>query len=354
MDKVYFAALSPQAQVAIVFGVVSVYLMGFFLLYPLVGGNVFIISVAPVVAVGWFWGSWAGILTGFLILLLNTLLLNLAGRQDWGVLSQHSGGVLGTFALVFVGAVIGGLRDLSVRLHREHIECKRVGQKLKESEKQYRDLYEEAPYAYLSIGDDKRILMSNHRASELFGYGPDDLIGTSVFDLYEDTEAGKEKARNLFQRFDAGEEIHDEEMLMRGRDGELIWISLTRCQVVDRHESPFGVPTLGAGMPSRVGQEVVEGRDKKGPEPAPLGVRLCQEVLLHPLGEEGLCQVLCLLVAMSLAAHVAVHRLPVALDHRVEHGHALRPRQAARRRDLAPTRGRERLAQTAHVRVAIH
>jgi len=106
-------------------------------------------------------------------------------------------------------------------------ERKKAEEALRESEEQYRDLYEEAPIAYLSVGVDGRILRANRGAVELLGYGMDELVGRAVFDLYADTPTGKAKAQKLFLRFRAGAEIRGEELEMRRADGRLVWISLS-------------------------------------------------------------------------------------------------------------------------------
>lgn len=110
---------------------------------------------------------------------------------------------------------------------RDVTERKQIEAALRKSEEQYRDLYEEAPVAYWSVGHDGRILRANRRAVELLAYALNDLVGRRVFDLYADTPAGKERAQEVFQRFQAGEEIHDQEMQMRKSDGTIIWVSLT-------------------------------------------------------------------------------------------------------------------------------
>jgi len=98
---------------------------------------------------------------------------------------------------------------------------------LEESEKHYRDLYEEAPNAYFSVGADGYIKRANRSATELLGYSLDELIGRPVLDLYADTPTGKAKAQGVFRRFLAGEEIHDEELEMCRADGSKVWISLS-------------------------------------------------------------------------------------------------------------------------------
>ncbi len=105
---------------------------------------------------------------------------------------------------------------------------------LRESEGRYRDLYEEAPSAYLSVGTDGYISQANRSAAELLGYSLDELTGKPVFDLYADTPNGKAKAQKVFQRFLAGEEIRGDELEMCRADGSSVWISLSARPIRDK------------------------------------------------------------------------------------------------------------------------
>jgi len=98
---------------------------------------------------------------------------------------------------------------------------------LRDSEERFRDLYENAPNAYFSVGADGIISKCNRRGGELLGYAVEELVGQPVFELYADTPQGKEKASKVFHRFRAGETISDEELQMQKADGTLVWISLT-------------------------------------------------------------------------------------------------------------------------------
>ena len=126
------------------------------------------------------------------------------------------------------GLVVSILALLTVLfLERLLVQRQREPQALRESEERYRDLYEEAPHAYFSIGVDGRIQMLNRRAVELLGYTRDDLVGRPVLDLYADTPAGKDNAQEVLARFRAGEDIRGEELEMRRADGSSVWVSLT-------------------------------------------------------------------------------------------------------------------------------
>ena len=123
-----------------------------------------------------------------------------------------------------------------IALVRDITERKQAEKVLRESEEQYRDLYENAPIAYLSVGGDGRVQKANRRAVKLLGYPLDELVGRPVLDLYADTPSGKEKARKVLRRFRAGEEIREEEMEMSRADGRSVWISLTVQPILDEGE----------------------------------------------------------------------------------------------------------------------
>jgi len=104
---------------------------------------------------------------------------------------------------------------------------------LKRSEERFRDLYEEAPNAYLSVSTDSRIERANRSAIELLGYSLNQLVGRPVLDIYADTPNGKAKAQELFQRFLTGEEIRDEELEICRADGSNAWINLSVRPILD-------------------------------------------------------------------------------------------------------------------------
>jgi len=105
---------------------------------------------------------------------------------------------------------------------------------LKLREEQYRDLYEEAPDAYLSCGADGIIKRANRSAAELLGYSREELVGKPVSDLYADTPSGKAVAEGVFRRFLAGEEVRDQELEVKRADGTSVWVSLSVRPIRDK------------------------------------------------------------------------------------------------------------------------
>jgi PAS domain S-box-containing protein len=118
------------------------------------------------------------------------------------------------------------LVDVSERKRAEDAQ-RAAEEALRASEERYRDLYENAPLAYDTVGADGRIQMTNAYSARMLGVAQEDLIGRHVLDLYADTPSGRQKAEQLFQRFLAGEELRDQELEMRRADGQSIWVSLT-------------------------------------------------------------------------------------------------------------------------------
>ena len=119
------------------------------------------------------------------------------------------------------------LRQRIAELEAADPERVQIENALRKSKERYRDLYENAPNANFSIGTDGIIRMCNSRAGEMLGYAVEDLVGRPVFELYPDTPYGKEKASQIFERFQSGEAILADRIQMQRADGTLVWINLT-------------------------------------------------------------------------------------------------------------------------------
>jgi phosphate/phosphite/phosphonate ABC transporter binding protein len=104
---------------------------------------------------------------------------------------------------------------------------------LRESENQYRDLYENAPIAYLSVGTDGRIGMCNGHAERLLGRAKGELVGRPVLDLYAEGAEGREKATRILADFKKGRAAVNEELQMQDAEGNRLWVNLTVNPVLD-------------------------------------------------------------------------------------------------------------------------
>lgn len=101
---------------------------------------------------------------------------------------------------------------------RENRWRARVENALRQSEAQYRILVQTSPDSIIALDNDKRIMMCNHRAVELFGYNHRaELLGRPSSILYG-PEVKKEMAQQR-SRLEAKGHITGIEMWMRRKDG---------------------------------------------------------------------------------------------------------------------------------------
>src|SRR5207245_10124029 len=92
-------------------------------------------------------------------------------------------------------------------------------QRLRESEARYRDLYENAPSAYLIVGTDGRILGANRRLAEMLGYPVDELMGAMIHSFMPDTPAGKTRSMEVYRKHLARQSVCCWERELRRKDG---------------------------------------------------------------------------------------------------------------------------------------
>jgi PAS domain S-box-containing protein len=127
---------------------------------------------------------------------------------------------------------VAGVNGIVITAH-PITERKRDEHALRQSEEKYRDLYDNAPNAYYSIGTDGRIIRCNKEAGRILGIPHEDLVGMKISEFYADTPDGREKAIKLIAGFRDGKILSNEELRMKRADGTLIWIQLTVNAVSD-------------------------------------------------------------------------------------------------------------------------
>jgi PAS domain S-box-containing protein len=102
----------------------------------------------------------------------------------------------------------------------------RAEQQLRASEARYRDLFENAPNAYLVVGTDGRILRANRRLAELLGFPVEELVGAVVHSFMPDTPAGKARSLEVYRKHLAGEAVSGWELELRRKDGRPLWVNV--------------------------------------------------------------------------------------------------------------------------------
>jgi len=102
----------------------------------------------------------------------------------------------------------------------------RAEYRLSESEARYRDLYENAPCAYVVVGPDGRILDVNRRLTEMLGYSTEEMIGAVIHSFLPDTPAGKSRSLDVSRKVLAGEPVSGWDLETRHKDGRPVWVKL--------------------------------------------------------------------------------------------------------------------------------
>ncbi|MEQ8329715.1 MAG: PAS domain-containing sensor histidine kinase [Longimicrobiales bacterium] len=164
---------------------VLVYAAAFVPLYRQGGVGASALAVFPVVILGWLFGAWGGLLAGVGSAFLNALLLSFVGEPGWAIVTGP-GGMEGSALVVVVGAVIGLLRDLGLRLDRHLTEWRKAERALRSAEDRYRLLFERSRDPMYVSRPDGRIVEANDAMLRLLGEQRSDLHEIDVNALYED------------------------------------------------------------------------------------------------------------------------------------------------------------------------
>lgn len=91
-------------------------------------------------------------------------------------------------------------RDVRLEIAIDVTEQKRLHESLRQSEKKYRELFEEAPLGYHELDREGRIVEVNKRELEMLGYEREEMIGRYVWEFIEE-----EFSRDAFRRKMEGE-----------------------------------------------------------------------------------------------------------------------------------------------------
>ena len=117
---------------------------------------------------------------------------------------------------------------LEVEQH-EHTEAS-----LRDSEKQFRSLYENAPNAYCSVSiEDGSIKRFNQQMLSLSGYNEEELNGFRISELFSDTDTGITLGLQIFKKLKKGEPTLNAEVQLVRADGRNIWASISVHPLLD-------------------------------------------------------------------------------------------------------------------------
>ncbi|HKQ50589.1 MAG TPA: sigma 54-interacting transcriptional regulator [Phycisphaerae bacterium] len=110
---------------------------------------------------------------------------------------------------------------------RAAAEMERIGveKRLRESEQRFRDLFEEAPIAYVHEDLESRFISANRAAMKILGITPEQVAGTVGMSFIPDTPDAQRRVRDAFDSIGRGTDTSGVVLELRRRDnGRPIWI----------------------------------------------------------------------------------------------------------------------------------
>jgi formate hydrogenlyase transcriptional activator len=156
---------------------------------------------------------------------------------DWRAVSycgvpllDRDGVVTGHLAIIDDEPMPDGARGVAVmRIFaaraRAEIERMHVEEDLRASEKRFRDLYEEAPIAYIYEDTESRFVSANRAATKLLGLAPEEVRGTLGLSLVAPTPETQERVHRAIEAIQKGEERACIELELRRKDdGRPVWV----------------------------------------------------------------------------------------------------------------------------------
>jgi len=126
---------------------------------------------------------------------------------------------------------IAVMRIFAARVRAEIVRLRVEGalrqanERLTESEDRFRDLFDEAPIAYVYEGVDTRFIRANHAATRILGIKPDDITKTFGKSLVPDTPEAQRRLHEALDPIGRGTEISGVVLELRRKDnGKPVWI----------------------------------------------------------------------------------------------------------------------------------
>lgn len=108
---------------------------------------------------------------------------------------------------------------------RAELERLKIEKLLRESELRYRDLYEEAPIAYVQEDLESRFINANRAALRILGLKPEEVPGTVGMSFVPDTPDAQRRVKEAFASIGRGTDTSGVILELRRRDdGRPIWI----------------------------------------------------------------------------------------------------------------------------------
>jgi len=113
-------------------------------------------------------------------------------------------------------------------------ELRQANEALGESERRWRDLFDEAPIAYVQERPDTRLIQANRAAMGILGLKPEEVAETFGKSLVPETAGAQRRLHGVLESFERGTESSGVVLELRRKDnGKPVWIQLWSKPAVD-------------------------------------------------------------------------------------------------------------------------
>jgi formate hydrogenlyase transcriptional activator len=130
-----------------------------------------------------------------------------------------------TYILKIFAARAGAEMDRLAALRKLEQINQGLSVSLDKSEQQYRDLFEQAPIAYVHEGLDSKFISANRAALRILGVKPNEVAGTYGSSLVPDTPEAKKRLKDAFDSVGRGTDTSGVVLELRRKDNGLpVWI----------------------------------------------------------------------------------------------------------------------------------
>ncbi len=247
---IFFANNYRTYRLSIAIGSILLYVMLFLLFHSVYHFTAMpILSVIPVIVIGWLYGPLIGVLAGLLSFPFNVLMFTIAGISLVNNMLVTGPGIAGTIGNMLIALIVGRLSDLGQRLskelrtrqiieqelklHRDNLE-KLVNDKTRELQKAYRKIEEDklflenifraSPDAITVADDTGNIVMANESLYGVYGYHPEEVIGEHVSVFAPDDEQAVQRSMGMIEKLYESGIIRDFVSKRKRKDGSIIEI----------------------------------------------------------------------------------------------------------------------------------
>jgi PAS domain S-box-containing protein len=203
--------------------------------------SITLVAAAPIVVFAWLFGFWGGTIAAGVVIPLNALLFSLLTEATFSQVLTAEDDFLPAVLLLVLGAVLGGLRDISEQMRRELQARTEVEEARRESEERYRFVAESASDGIMTIDQNRRILFANRAAEKIFGMNITDMVGEPFNSLIPD-RVRDDHDMALREYLDAvvtGDPDHALQVVGNGRGNREVALEITFGEYVKNGEHIF-------------------------------------------------------------------------------------------------------------------